>query len=152
VLIGPWSKLIAYAARLALVVHLVRRACGEAVGDDVDGESLRRAVRLVDYFKSHARAVYARLRRSRTTSRVARAIAWIRVHGGEAHTSHLTKNEVAGVENKKDAEALMKELEDRGYGRCVHRTAGNRAQVLWFVANPDGSGTDRDRSGGPPDR
>jgi hypothetical protein len=152
VLVGPWSKLVAYAARLALVVHLLRQACGEAVGDDVDAESLGRAVRLVDYFQSHARAVYARLRRSRTTSRVVRAVAWIRGRGGEVRTSHLTKNEVAGVEDKRDAEALLKELEDRGYGRCDTRTAGNRAKVLWFVLHPDGSGTGRDRSGGLPDR
>jgi hypothetical protein len=64
----------------------------------------------------------------------------------------LTKNEVAGVEDKKDAEALMKELEDRGYGRCEQRTARNRAKVLWFVLDPHGSGTDRDQSGEPPDR
>jgi hypothetical protein len=62
VLSGPWSKLIAYAARLALVVHLLRQACGEAAGDDVDADSLGTALRLVAYFQSHARAVYARLR------------------------------------------------------------------------------------------
>ena len=147
VLVGPWSKLASYAARLALVVHLLRQACGEAVGADVDAESLGRAVRLVDYFKSHARAVYARLRQSRTTSRVERAVVWVRAHGGAAHTSHLVRNEVAGVQNRKEAEALLRELEHRGYGRCEIRTAGNRAQVLWFIADPDGPGTDRDGSG-----
>jgi hypothetical protein len=150
-LVGPWSKLIAYAARLALVVHLLRQAADEEVGEDVDAESLRRAFRLVDYFKSHARRVYARLRQSDTSRRVDRAFDWIVAHGGEAHTSDLTRNNVAGVEDKKEAEALMKELEHRGYGRCEKRTAANNREVHWFVARPDGAGANRVKSGAVPD-
>ena len=58
---APRCKLVAYSARLALIFHLLRSACGEAVGDDVDDESLDRSLRLIAYFKSHARVVYARL-------------------------------------------------------------------------------------------
>jgi DNA polymerase-1 len=58
-LAGPWSKLRGYAARLALIVHFLRWACGETGCEDVDGESMRRAAKLVGYFKAHARKVYA---------------------------------------------------------------------------------------------
>jgi DNA polymerase-1 len=58
-LAGPWSKLRGYAVRLALLLHFLRWACGEAEGEEVDGESMARAANLVDYFKSHARKVYA---------------------------------------------------------------------------------------------
>jgi hypothetical protein len=54
---GPWSKLRAYCARLALIVHHLRWACHETQSKDVDGPSLQAAVRLVDYFKAHARRV-----------------------------------------------------------------------------------------------
>ena len=73
-LVGPWSKLVAYAARLGLVVHLLRVACGETLADEVDAGSLERAFRMIAYFKSHARAVYSRMRRREKQSRVQKAV------------------------------------------------------------------------------
>jgi DNA polymerase-1 len=58
-LAGPWAKLKGYGARLALIVHYLRWVCGEATGEDVDGESMDRATALVAYFKAHARKVHA---------------------------------------------------------------------------------------------
>ena len=77
-------------------------------------------MRLIAYFKSHARAVYARLHQSESARRVRQAIAWIRTHGGECNPTHLARTNVAGVQKKSEAETLMKELEDRGYGRREH--------------------------------
>lgn len=57
---GVWVKLRAYGARLALVVQMLRAACGETGGTlEVDGESIIRAGKLIDYFGEHARRVYA---------------------------------------------------------------------------------------------
>src|SRR5205823_2518980 len=56
---GPWAKLRGYCGRLALIVHCLRRACGEVQGRDVDGESMAHAARLVGYFKAHARRALA---------------------------------------------------------------------------------------------
>jgi hypothetical protein len=67
-LAGPWAKFRGGCGRFALIAHLLRWACGE-VGDKespftleekvVDGESVGRAARLVDYFKGHARKIHA---------------------------------------------------------------------------------------------
>src|SRR5262249_48296960 len=76
-LVGPWAKLKGYAARLALIVHYLRLACRETTGDDVDGESMRRAVRLVDYFKSHARKVHAVMDADPRVARARRVVRWI---------------------------------------------------------------------------
>src|SRR5262249_28612913 len=48
-LIGPWTKLRGYGARLALILHYLRWVTGEANGEDVDGESMDRAAILVAY-------------------------------------------------------------------------------------------------------
>src|SRR6202042_2118876 len=111
-LVGPWSKLVAYAVRLALIVHLLRTACGEPLPDEVDAGSLERAFRLVAYFKSHARAVYDLLQRpGKEHGRMQKALAWIRTHDRtEFNPSHLARNQVAGIRRKSEAEALMKEL------------------------------------------
>jgi hypothetical protein len=57
-LIGTWSKLKGYCARLGLIIHFLRWACNEVKTEDVDGESMERAVKLVRYYKSHARKVH----------------------------------------------------------------------------------------------
>ena len=91
-----WPKAVAYAARLSLVVHLLRAACGEQVGEDVDLESLRRGLRLIEYFQSHSAAVYAHLRLPKEATQIRRAIDWIREHGGECNPTKLVQNGVAG--------------------------------------------------------
>jgi hypothetical protein len=71
---GPWSKLRGYGARLALIVHSLRQVCGETAEPDVDGEDLERAARLVAYFKSHARKVYAAMDADPTVAEARRVL------------------------------------------------------------------------------
>src|SRR5262249_59207388 len=61
---GVWGKLEAYAPRLALILHLMHLAADPTRPADADPPELpprviEAAVRLVTYFKSHARRVYA---------------------------------------------------------------------------------------------
>lgn len=133
VLVGPWSKMVGYAARLALVLQMLRLVCGEANGEDVDAESLDRAFRLIAYFQSHARVVYFALHHSSASRRVQRVIAWVRSHGGECSPTHLVKNNVAGIARKTEALKVMKELVDHGYGRLEERRARNNRMVTWFI-------------------
>jgi hypothetical protein len=77
---GAWSKLRGYCARLALILHCLRLAVGERVDPDVDGESVRRAVRLVDYFKDHARRVHGLMATDRDTEAARRILQWIDGH------------------------------------------------------------------------
>ena len=137
-LVGPWSKLVSYAVRLALIVHLLRSACGEKVGAEVDAESLDRAFRLIAYFKSHARAVYDLLQHpGKEHGRMQKALAWIRAHDTtEFNPSHLARNQVAGIRTRSEAEAVMKELANLGYGRLEERKARNNRKVTWFITRP----------------
>ena len=61
---GPWGKLEAYAARLALVLHLMDLASDTTRNAPAEPPDLPRriiddAARLVAYFKTHARRVHA---------------------------------------------------------------------------------------------
>ncbi len=61
---GPWGKLETYAARLALILHLLRLASDPTRSPPADPPKLSHRIieaasRLVAYFKSHARRVYA---------------------------------------------------------------------------------------------
>ena len=62
-LASAWSKLAAYAGRLALVLHLTNWAAEEEGVDPaaIDAASMGCAIRLVEWFKIEARRVYATL-------------------------------------------------------------------------------------------
>jgi hypothetical protein len=76
-LTGPWSKLRGYGARLALIVHMLRLACNEAMSEDVDAESVGRAVGLIDYFKSHARKVYSVMDLDAKVAQARKVLKWV---------------------------------------------------------------------------
>jgi hypothetical protein len=60
---GPWGKLEAYAARLALILHLMDLACDptRSAGDppELPRRIIADAARLVAYFKAHAHRVHS---------------------------------------------------------------------------------------------
>ncbi len=57
-----WSKLRGYLARLSLVLAVCRCVTNNIREERVEAEDVGAAVRLLGYFKAHARRVYAELR------------------------------------------------------------------------------------------
>jgi hypothetical protein len=90
-LVGPWAKLRGYAARLALIVHMLRQVAGEVQTESVDGESMGRAARLVHYFKSHARKVYTAME---ADPRVAEARRVLRCLAVNADLNDFTRRDL----------------------------------------------------------
>ena len=118
---GVCSKLRAYTARFALVIHLLRWAAGEfeeSWGEGcVDAEDVRRAVLLCNYFKSHAMAVHGYLRQSEEDKRVEALLAWMKGNSlSEVRPRDISRANVAGVKKASDAKNLMEAAADRGYG------------------------------------
>jgi hypothetical protein len=58
---GVWSKLRGYLARLSLVLAVCRCVTNNIQEERVEAEDVGAAVRLLGYFKAHARRVYAEL-------------------------------------------------------------------------------------------
>lgn len=75
---GPYAKLCpGYVGRLSLVIHCLRWACGDVTGENVDGESVRRAFILVDYYKAHYRRLYSSMGADPRTQEASKVLAWI---------------------------------------------------------------------------
>jgi hypothetical protein len=141
---GPWAKLEAYAARLALVIQEIRFVAGEASGEDVDAESVDAAAELIAFFKSSARPVYARLQGDPDDVRVARVVDWARRRTKTTLTAReIRRAKVGGVRTPADAQAVLLELAERGLGR-LHRP-GRGSIVFTFFAGPAGAGCQDDR-------
>ena len=136
VLHGPWSKLKSYCLRLSLVVHFLRYVCREVSSEDVDSESVRRAIHLVDYFKSHARKVYSSLHRGPEDRRAEQVVAWLHRHSGACTVRDLQRATVAGINKSSDAAKMLKDLVDRGCGSLENRPSGNGQLVKYFVLAP----------------
>jgi hypothetical protein len=101
---GAWGKLDAYAARLALILHLMRIADDPMSPDEpppVPRAVVDDAVRLVGYFKSHCRRIHARMGgRCETGDENTRAILrWIIRNG---HTEFSTRDLNRDMDRFKD--------------------------------------------------
>ena len=82
-LAAAWSKLEGYAARFALVHHLIREAVGGDVGAGINAVSIAAGVKLSRWFAHEARRVYAMLAEDEDTRDRRRLVELIEHRGGE---------------------------------------------------------------------
>ena len=135
---GPWSKLRAYAARLALIIQVTRYVCRETEVEHVEHRSMVAAAALVTYFKSHLRRVYSRLRATDEDRKVLQLVEWLRKRkeagkGASASSRDLYSNNVADLTNSEDAVLLMRVTAKRGYA-TLEQAARNR--LIIHLAEP----------------
>jgi hypothetical protein len=156
-LVGPCSKMKGYAARFALVIHLMRVACDEA-GDaktegEVDAEDVKRAVMLCDYFRAHYKLVACRLQQSKEDKDVETLVAWLHKKGKDVCTARdVHRANLCGITKSSDAEKLLAAAVDRGFGDWqgpgtgTSRAAGKSNK--WFgLKAKGGAGPTRPTSG-----
>lgn len=116
-LIAAWSKLEGAAARIALIIHQVRHAAGDADVEPfrIDEQSVRSGITLARWFGHETERVYVTLRET-DEERAARELCdWIANHGGEASARQLARN-LRRFRNTDEAEAALKILVDSGRG------------------------------------
>lgn len=126
-LIGPYGKLKSYYFRFALVIQCLRLASGETDCQDVDAESATRAVKLIDYFKSHLDRVMNRLGCVADDVKAVQLVEFIRARGGSMTARrlvHLRKHKKTS-----DADKALRDLVDRGYG-LISTPAGKKSGVF----------------------
>jgi hypothetical protein len=119
----PWSKAEGHCLRLALVLFLVRKACGSTKATMIDPASIDGAIKLINYFKSHARRVYGGAAAQSDKGRIGNAIRWIRRHGGivtarKAHMHGLCKSSA-------EARELLQDLAELGHGTVTEEARGS---------------------------
>jgi hypothetical protein len=139
-LASAWHKLRGICARCALVLHACRKASGEPVGDDVDDDSLARAIELTEYFKSHTRKVYAHVTHSDGYTEDGRAIReWIQ--RGEHRTFKLARlwNDMKDRFDR-DKARLREEVSQLIFAHVIRRvkteTAANGKTPELYEAHP----------------
>jgi Protein of unknown function (DUF3987) len=136
---GHLAKFKGYGARLALIVHCLRLVCGEATDENVDGESVDRAARLVAYFHSHCLKVHAALGSDTKALEATRLWKWIQQRTELTFTRRDAYRAMRGrVGRVDDLDPLLALLVKHGYVRPVDVSRpgpGRRPSELYEV-NP----------------
>jgi hypothetical protein len=111
-LAAAWSKLEAYAARLALVLHCV--ADGEAL--EMRAETMAAALRLIDWLKDETRRIYAILGEDDSNRTLRQLAEWIDRKGGIV-TAREVQQGRREYRTAESAEAALQALVDAGFGK-----------------------------------
>jgi len=124
-LAAAWSKLEGYAARFALVVHLVRWAAGDKTLDNpniIDERSIQAGVTLSQWFGYEARRVYQILGETDEQRDQRRLVERIRSKGGSITVRELCRSSRAYA-NAAAAELVLETLAEAGYGRWTSQNS-----------------------------
>jgi hypothetical protein len=107
----------AYAARLALVHHVVSRVSrGEDDCDPVEPVSVEAGITLARWFGNEAERVYAVLAESAEARAARQLVEYLRQHGGEATARDLHKANRSRFPTPEAAEAALNKLAHDGIG------------------------------------
>jgi hypothetical protein len=119
-LAAAWSKLEGYAARLALVHHLVRWAAGDRRDPEtgIDTDSIRAGITLARWFGGEDRRIYAALHESGEETERRELVELIRRRGGKITVRELQR---AGrrYTTAEAAETALGALAKKGIGEWV---------------------------------
>ncbi len=135
---GPWVKLQAYGARLALVLHFLRWATEETIDENVDGESMTRAWALVDYFKGHLRKVHHQMDVDPRFADLGKLTGWIGRHGVTAFTKNDAYQDLRRSFDLGELANVLQLAQQRGYIRQSPDNGASRPgrKSESFAVNP----------------
>lgn len=118
-LAAAWSKLEAYAARLALVLHYVRLVSEDLPEDAdeniVDAETMENALEIIGWFKHETRRVYGMFTESKDTQQLRELAEWIGTKGGCLALRDIQTGR-RELKTADDTEIAVNRLVDAGFG------------------------------------
>ncbi|MEX2673397.1 MAG: YfjI family protein [Phycisphaeraceae bacterium] len=130
------AKMKGYTLRLALLVHLVKWASGESVGEDIDVESIESAISLIEWHIHEARRIYAMLDESDDDRELRRLAEVVRRLADP--DNGITANELRRASRQfsktEDAERVLGLLAKAGYGQWKVQDTGGRPRDAFHLA------------------
>lgn len=130
--LGVAKKIEAYAARLALVLHVARYFAGEVkVLDRLDVKDVESGWALARWFEQNAFLARGLMTMTDDDRLVNKVVTWIRKHGGEATLRELQHGKALGRGvTKTEMEAILDRAQDSGVLLAL-RSDRDRRTVLY---------------------
>lgn len=124
-LAAAYSKLEGYAARFALLHHVVTHA-GRAEDDRVQIEepSIRAGILLARWFAREFRRIYGLLAESADARRIRRLLEWIHLRGGRSTAKDLQRSNGRRYPTSEAATRDLDVLVQMKYGKWIDREPG----------------------------
>lgn len=138
ILEGAWIKLTGYFARFTLILHCLHWACRSELAprkNDISPEIVKLAVDLIEYYKSHTTKVYSFLVADEVDNKLKKVAEWIieKMPDRKCMARDLQRGKVCGVKKKAEAEQLIVELVESGFGSVSEEVAKNNKTVQIFT-------------------
>ncbi|MCC7014864.1 MAG: DUF3987 domain-containing protein [Planctomycetes bacterium] len=135
-LAAAWSKLEAYAARIALVLHCLRDACGERVESAVvDTETMDAAISITRWCANEARRVYAALKESDEEGATRSTLERIRACGGSTTVRdwQRARSIKTAAETRKQLNQLVLSGDARWVREPVGSDGGHQSEICQLI-------------------
>jgi hypothetical protein len=133
---AAWAKFAGYAARLALVFHVVERIEDGRPMDVLTGDTMQRATRLIMWFKRETTRILQLLRNAKCEIdfEAAAVLEMVEKSGGGITVRELQhrRNKYRGKDGAKKAEGLLDELVRQGKLTAEQTASGNGKTVLRY--------------------
>ncbi len=127
---SAWTKLECYVPRLALIIHLVREAAGDATlleSEFIGLDSIQAAIGLVEWFKTETNRLYTILAMDKSQQEDLRVIEWINAQSGAVTVREFSRG-LAQFNNAQKAQHKLDELVDAGFGFFRGRRPNGKTQ------------------------
>jgi Protein of unknown function (DUF3987) len=139
-LVGPWSKLRGMAARIALILQMLRWSCDGGNESTIDGLAVRDATMVIAYLKDHARRVHACMGSDPRLGEARKVLQWIlRERLPRFTTRDVYRRFRALLRNADELDGILRLLERHHYinpvGGEARMGAGRTPSPAWIV-NP----------------
>jgi hypothetical protein len=143
-LAAAWSKLEGYAARLLLIIHCVRVACGDEslkTDDYIDESSIEAAVTIARWFGEEIKRIYGMLSEDDDQRDNRRLLEQIQARDGRITVRDLMRTTRRFQGSAEVARSALQQLADIGWGSFenVQAGAGGGRPSEVFVLNEKGS-------------
>jgi hypothetical protein len=126
-LAAAFSKLEGYAARLALIHHIVTRvSAGLSETVEMEADSIRAGIGLAQWFAAEAERIYSILAEDESQTEIRRLIELIRNRGGSITARELQRSNSRKYPNSDAAEAALNDLVTPGFGAWQTMQTGGR--------------------------
>jgi DNA polymerase I-like protein with 3'-5' exonuclease and polymerase domains len=153
-LAAAYSKLEAYAARFALLHHVVS-CVGLGVDDhrEIGPKSVEAGVRLARWFANEVRRIYATLTESNEERDTRRLVEFVQARGGRLTVKELQRSNSRKYPTAETATAALEALVTAGYGLWEDRVIGPTGgrPTRYFILKTGRAGTDETPRDGDPD-
>jgi DNA polymerase I-like protein with 3'-5' exonuclease and polymerase domains len=138
---AAFAKIEGYAARLALVHHLVNRASTGTADEPIAAESMTAGIALARWFAHEGQRVYATLGETEAETDTRRLVEWVERRGGTTTVRELQRSNSHKYPSAEDAERTLQRLVQAGLGYWQAPTVGPQggqpATHFVLYATPD---------------